>query len=252
MDKALKQRLVGASVLIILAVIVLPMLLSGRSDTLKQESREIKLPPKPDELSIETRRFPVGVTNKSASAAGLEPVAHDGVDADKEIQVIENDEVSAGEVKLDTSLEQGVGNGADPVSNTESDVLLGNKDAETESKSSTNSKVKPPAVTSVVLSSGQDKDNDLMNAAAGLPDTPRYLVQVASFSNETNANDLASRLRADNLPVLMDVVDRAAGRLHRVRVGPYSERPDADAVVTGLRSTMTDLTPPCVGLETVG
>ena len=50
MDKALKQRLVGASVLIILAVIVLPMLLSGRSDTLKQESRQIELPSKPEEL----------------------------------------------------------------------------------------------------------------------------------------------------------------------------------------------------------
>ena len=61
MDKALKQRLVGASVLIILAVIVLPMLLSGRSEILKQESRQIELPAKPDELSFETRRFPVGI-----------------------------------------------------------------------------------------------------------------------------------------------------------------------------------------------
>ena len=69
MDKALKQRLVGASVLIILAVIVLPMLLSGRSETLKQESRQIELPAKPDELSIETRRFPVGVPGNPVPAA---------------------------------------------------------------------------------------------------------------------------------------------------------------------------------------
>ena len=68
MDKALKQRLVGAIVLIIFAVIVLPMLLSGRSDTLKQESREIEVPPRPDELSLETRRFPVGVPNRPEPA----------------------------------------------------------------------------------------------------------------------------------------------------------------------------------------
>ncbi len=74
MDKALKQRLVGASVLIILAVIVLPMLLSGRSDRLKQESSQIELPPKPDELSIETRRFPVGVPTRPAPAAVQEAV----------------------------------------------------------------------------------------------------------------------------------------------------------------------------------
>ena len=67
MDKALKQRLVGASVLIILAVIVLPMLLSGRSDTLNTESRQIELPPKPEELSFETRRFPVGTPDKSVT-----------------------------------------------------------------------------------------------------------------------------------------------------------------------------------------
>ena len=73
MDKALKQRLVGASVLIILAVIVLPMLLSGRSDTLKQESRQIELPVKPEELSVETRRFPVGIPNKPTMTEDKEP-----------------------------------------------------------------------------------------------------------------------------------------------------------------------------------
>ncbi|MFT5768492.1 MAG: DedD protein [Lysobacterales bacterium] len=59
MDKALKQRLVGASVLIALAVVVLPMLLSGQPDS-QQETQSIDMPPKPSELSFETRRFPVG------------------------------------------------------------------------------------------------------------------------------------------------------------------------------------------------
>jgi len=81
MDKALKQRLVGATVLIILAVIVLPMLLGGRSGTLKQESRQIEMPDRPDELSIETRRFPVGVPNRpevsSSQDAGI-PEPADG------------------------------------------------------------------------------------------------------------------------------------------------------------------------------
>ena len=46
MDQALKQRLVGATVLIILAVILLPMLLSGQPE-LQNESRRIELPDKP-------------------------------------------------------------------------------------------------------------------------------------------------------------------------------------------------------------
>ena len=59
MDKALKQRLVGACVLIALAVIILPMLLGGQPEQ-GQEAEKIELPPRPKELSFETRRFPIG------------------------------------------------------------------------------------------------------------------------------------------------------------------------------------------------
>ena len=60
MDIALKQRLVGASVLIALAVIVLPMLLGGRPEGSIAESQKIELPPQPAELDFETRRYPIG------------------------------------------------------------------------------------------------------------------------------------------------------------------------------------------------
>jgi DedD protein len=60
MDKALKQRMVGASVLIALAVIILPMLLGGRPDGENQQTRKIELPAQPPELSFETRRYPIG------------------------------------------------------------------------------------------------------------------------------------------------------------------------------------------------
>ncbi|MCH8058705.1 MAG: SPOR domain-containing protein [Proteobacteria bacterium] len=60
MDKALKQRMVGATVLIALAVIILPMLLGGRPEGDSQQSRKIELPAQPPELSFETRRYPIG------------------------------------------------------------------------------------------------------------------------------------------------------------------------------------------------
>jgi len=216
MDKALKQRLVGASVLIILAVIVLPMLLSGRSDTLKQESRQIELPPKPDELSIETRRFPVGIPNSETPDAS----SVQKVDIEK-----------------------------NAMSSTKNDGQKPNDSSAAGTTTPTTVVVKPPAVTSITLSSGRDKNITPPQAGDVSQNTPRYLVQVASFSSEKNANELASRLRADNLPVLMDVVDRVAGRLHRVRVGPYAGRPDADAVVSGLRSKIKDLSPRVLDLR---
>ena len=62
MDIALKQRLVGASVLIALAVVVLPMLLGGRPESDVQETQTIELPPQPSELDFQTRRYPIGET----------------------------------------------------------------------------------------------------------------------------------------------------------------------------------------------
>jgi len=205
MDKALKQRLVGASVLIILAVIVLPMLLSGRSDTLNTESRQIELPPKPAELSFETRRFPVGIPDKPATSAA---------------QKI--DEQDSGET---LSLQQDDGS----------------------DEPATNTVVAPPAVNTVILNSPEsteivepepESEPELSKDTQG-----RYLVQVASFSSEKRANAMAAELRAKKMPVVMDVVDRTAGRLHRVRVGPYAERSDADAVVKQIRSIDKDLSP---------
>lgn len=240
MDKALKQRLVGASVLIILAVIVLPMLLSGRSETLQQESRQIELPAKPDELSFETRRFPVGIPRAATN---------NGVDTQEPVQAAEIGVAPANTEVPEPSPQQEVETQEPPVPLAETADSASHEDVDTGIDSPANVEVAPPPVTSITLSSGRQENLDIPEPAVGSAGTPRYLVQVGSFSSEKNANALASQLRADNLPVLMDVVDRTAGRLHRVRVGPYAERAEADAVVAGLRSKIKDLTPRVLDLR---
>jgi cell division septation protein DedD len=236
MDKALKQRLVGASVLIILAVIVLPMLLSGRSDTLKQESRQIELPTKPDELSIETRRFPVGVSNK--------PVPKQ--QAQQQSQAGGKEQTSPGSEFPEIT---DPGNDKSVQDSLSVAKTTGKLPGDTKSSSSTSVVTSPPTVTAITLSSGKDKDVNLPRGTDESENTPRYLVQVASFNSEKRANTLAAKLRSANLPVLMDVVERTAGRLHRVRVGPYVERADADAVVDSLRSEIKDLAPRVLDLR---
>lgn len=227
MDKALKQRLVGASVLIILAVIVLPMLLSGRSDTLKQESREIELPPKPEELSIETRRFPIGVPNKPPSSGNGQEQAK-VVKAGNEPDSIGSPDPSGQQATGESAIEEAMDKAPGPSS--------GIKD-------------KPQVVSSITLTSQKDKDVNAPVDTDGSEDTLRYLVQVASFSSEETANRLASQLREENFNVLMDVVDRTAGRLHRVRVGPYDGRGEADAVVASVSSSIKGVSPRVVDLK---
>ena len=235
MDKALKQRLVGASVLIILAVIVLPMLLSGRSDTLNQESRQIELPPKPEELSVETRRFPVGIPNKPT-------MTQDKVSAQQVPETMEGiatDPSSTEEIAEELVSSQ-ADRGNSEIVEQGPDTDLGEPTSELE---------KPPAVTTITLRSGKSPDALEPEQQEPPADGLRYLVQVASFSSEKNANALANRLRAEKLPVVMDQVERTAGRLHRVRVGPYAERAQADVVVASLRSQMTDLNPRVLDLR---
>ena len=240
MDKALKRRLVGASVLIILAVIVLPMLLSGRSDRLKHESNQIELPSKPEELSIETRRFPVGIPNKPLPGAkqaaedaeeALSQESAPGIDpelasVDTETEMPETQELAADVDNVTTS-------GVEPV----------------EVQAPADTVVKAPEVTSITLTSGKPESLEPTQTVEGSKTGSRYLVQVASFSNERNANALADLLKAENLPVLMDVVDRPAGRMYRVRVGPYAKRSEADSLVSSLSAKMTDLTPRVLDLR---
>ena len=235
MDNALKQRLVGASVLIVLAVIVLPMLLGGRSDTLKQESRQIELPAKPDQLSIETRRFPIGVPSVPETAVKQ-------ADGDATVATEKNIPV-ANSVSGD-GVEKKASDALKPVQQ-EVDANL-----PPQADSIPRVEAKPPAVTTITLSSGKQKDINVTPPTTDLQgDSRRYLVQVASFSSEKNANALADSLRAKGLDVMMDVVDRTAGLLHRVRVGPFAERSEADGVVTRLRSELKDLSPRVLDLR---
>ena len=244
MDIALKQRLVGASVLIILAVIVLPMLLSGRSDTLKQESRQIELPPKPEELSIETRRFPVGISNPPTPSASQDSESQ-SAKAQGQEQVAKTTPASASTDKPGGSLQQDTGGDKD---NEEAGGVSTTDGSDIKPDSASNT-AEPSTVTSITLSSGRDKDVNVSGSAESLQNSPRYLVQVASFSSEKRANALADQLRADQYSVLMDVVDRVAGRLHRVRVGPYVERSDADTVVSDLSLKIKDVSPRVLDLR---
>lgn len=235
MDNALKQRLVGASVLIVLAVIVLPMLLGGRSDTLKQESRQIELPAKPDQISIETRRFPIGVP--SAPEPAVKQADGDATVATEKNIPIANS-VSGDDVEKKAS---------DVLKSVQQEV---DANLPVQADSIPRVEAKPPAVTTITLSSGKQKDINVTPPTTALSgDSRRYLVQVASFSSEKNANALADSLRAKGLDVLMDVVDRTAGLLHRVRVGPFAERSEADGVVTQLRLELKDLSPRVLDLR---
>jgi cell division septation protein DedD len=210
MDQALKQRLVGATVLIILGVILLPMLLSGQPDR-QNEALRIEVPDKPPELSMETRRFPIG-----------------GQSLERPSQVPEPEVERAVDVRPDLA----------PMTDTDGAEVV--ESAEVASPGPmTGGEVEQAAEGAVA-------DRTVQSQA---PEPGRYLVQVASFSNASNANQLAGVLTDNQLPVLLDNVVTSAGRLHRVRVGPFDQLTAATDSLERIRALMTDLNPRVIDLR---
>lgn len=71
MDPALKKRMIGAAVLVVLAIIFVPMLFSGRPPS-KSESVDLSLPAQPDR-EFKTRVVPLEDPGKVAAAPSAAP-----------------------------------------------------------------------------------------------------------------------------------------------------------------------------------
>jgi DedD protein len=238
MDKALKQRLVGASVLIALAVIVLPMLLGGRPEGASPEPEKIEFPEEPPELSFETRRYPIGETadqrkgeNEPERDAEKTPSPLPTPKIPSTTEITEPPVISeeSGGNDLDvTGLGPAPGDRADPELTNEPPVQSPEA-AVTESA--------PPA---------SEPDMAPMNppSSAG-----RYIVQVASFGAANNANRLSGQLREGGYSVMTDTVKSDVGTLHRVRVGPFDTEAEARQAVAALSSTIDGIKPRVMDLQ---
>ncbi|MDX1380226.1 MAG: SPOR domain-containing protein [Xanthomonadales bacterium] len=234
MDVALKQRLVGATVLIALAVIVLPMLLSGRPEDAAEESQKIELPPQPAELDFQTRRYPIGeaaTAEPRAAAPAAEPSP--GALTHVEVEPRNFEDALGGD---------GVSDGAP----TESPLPTVQEP--------------PPAKPGDTGPESVPGDASTKSAEPAVP-TPepvaplpaggggRYAVQVASFGSLDNANRLSDTLRGHGYAVLSDTVASDVGTLHRVRVGPYETETSANQAVSRLRQQVEGVGPRVVDLQ---
>ncbi len=233
MDKALKQRLVGASVLIALAVIVLPMLFSSRPESSLQQAQKIELPPQPGELSFATRRFPVTVPqehtqpaeNRAAVSASRLPAVSSAVPDRTEEKVPPEESHDDTQAVTDVAPDQ-----------AQMDTTPGTSGLTSSEPSSTGPV--PGTATAAAES--------ISPAANG---TGRYVVQVASLGSSENASRLMASLQHNGFPVLLDVINSAVGQLNRVRVGPYENETDAAQASTRIGKELEGVSPRVVDLQ---
>ena len=225
MDIALKQRLVGASVLIALAVVVLPMLFGGRPDPGETGSQRIEVPEQPPELDFETRRFPI-----NTAPAKAEPPPPD------EPVSLPTPENSVAEIS------------AAPAPRSEDRAA-----PDTGAQSLEEAREAPPPGTEQAVAETTEQPvvvvepDPLPQAAPG--GRGRYVVQVASFSSADNARRLSGQLEGQGYAVITDQVKSDAGTLNRVRVGPFETEADADRAVAALQKQLPDIKPRVLDME---
>jgi DedD protein len=218
MDSALKQRLIGAAVLVALAMIFLPMLLKG-PDTAEPDAARVPLemPSAPDQ-EFETRELPLvapSPVTAEGGVLGMAPRPAPAGDDPNAVATVDQTGQPAARADFDPSAEPLPAPDAGTVQAVDAATGLAQAPAAATPAATPAAEPTPAAAPAAALP---------VSAAAG-----RYVVNVGSFSNLDNARALADRLRAAGLPLTSESVDVSGKPAMRLRVGPYGDRTAAEA-----------------------
>ena len=189
MDQMLKQRLIGAIVIIALAVIFIPMILEGPDDELSPRTQDMPPPPT--------------------------------IDYQSEVELpVPEESTAPAESLADTTTEQEVSAIPEPPVSQPEAVTI---EAEAPAKQAEPAVARPtsPAVPSRTATS---------TTQGG------WILQVGSFSQQANALSLRDRLKKSGYQVSVKDVKGTDGTIHRVLVGPVSDRPAAEKLRNKLAS----------------
>ncbi len=221
MDDALRQRLVGAAVIIALVVIFVPMMLDSPEESVRTEQVDLTIPPR-SETGMETRRLPLDPT-MSAPKPVAEPREAPETTAIAEPPSAEPDVISR------------------PATSS-GPVVNALPDGPAQSAASL-----PPAPTSAPVAT-----TPTTPPAANLPAPMRggrFVAQFGSYAERANADALIRDLAKAGIRADIETLSGNGGRaLYRVRSGAYATRTEADTArlsaqrqIAGLASNVVEL-----------
>lgn len=197
MEASLKQRLVGAAVLVALGVIFIPMLLE-RGDDDARLTVSMEIPPRPG-VSFEDRL-------KNPPPLRQEPV-----------QAIEE---AIEPVKQARQAESVVSKPAGPAEKPAASAVESPASPQTATSPKTTVKPAVKQVSKPALTSGGEQ----------------WIVQVGSFSQETNAKGLRDKLKKSGFDAFVETAKTPAGAVYRVRIGPLGTRDDAEKLAARVKA----------------
>ncbi len=213
MDRALKERIVGATVLVIVAVLVVPVFLDGSPTNAPADApmieQRIDLPGQQSDDSVRTV-----VLDRDRS----EPLPARQTDANREAEdepaSVEAESPAAGTADAPAAAPVPVAAAPTPAPSEDEEPAEEPPTAEAADEP----EEPPPA------------DAGPNNRSA----TGMWAVQLGSFSNQANADRLAAELRQQGFAAFLSRLQTPNGQLHRVRVGPQRDRASAEAMAVRL------------------
>lgn len=218
MDSALKQRLVGAAVLVAVAVIVIPMLLDGPQPELTGETVSLDIPQAP-QRDREVREIPLTlpVTPRADTP--------DAVDSER----LPTIDVAAAE---------------------RPDALTAAGQPAALSPGQTDTPVAPASSETTVAAATQPVATAVPPTDAPAADPEGgFAVNLGTFSQASNAESLRSRLRRAGFPMLVETIDLEGKPATRLRAGPYATRAEAERARILIAQTAEGLTAAVVALD---
>ncbi len=206
MERPLKQRLIGATILVAIAVAVLPGLLSGRREVVTLE------PTRDDSgMPLRAHEFSLGETLTAEEQA----VAADELQPDP----VPVEAVVAPE-PLPLTPPPGVPATAAPAAANKpaaAPALVVAPPVKAAAVPAATTPVKPAAAAPVVSLSG-------------------WVVQIGSFGTRQKADELVAKLQAKGFRAFTLAYTAAGRTLHRVRVGPEQNRQKAEQIAKRLEA----------------
>ena len=189
MDLSLKQRLLGAVVLIALAVIFVPMFLSGPAPQQTSETVNLAIPPAPDR-EFQNRVLPVDATPNASKSPDAATVTNTPL------------------ATVDTPPR--------PAEMPQPTAPVSTAPAAAPPKTEAAAPVKPESPKAA-------------DSAPGRAANGRFYVHLGVYTVARNADDLVATLKQGGMPAFAEASEAQGKAASRVRVGPYEDRAAAEA-----------------------
>lgn len=262
MDKVLKQRLVGASILIALAVIFLPMLFDDAGDELsEQRARQLDMPERGEGDRRVSRRLSLEPGEARGPRDDGPDAASDPVEPtpqpDSRSPAGPDDGGEPDDAVVAEPIEPAPESEPEPDDASRDDAR---QDSAQEPEESPETDSDPPEAPEPEASETAESREAEPRPDSEIPDEPaqdaavggRWVVQVAVFSSRETARRIQDRLDELGHRVTLDVMVRDQSELFRLRTGPYGDEAAAEQARGQIGATIAGVEPAVRELDGVG